>query len=321
VTNCKICPIILRNSVVAVLLSIFCLVVELAGGMTQASAQQPPANSGQPASAPAPDSAKTLQDTQQAVEAAKAAAAEAKKAADDAQSAKSAADTAVEGAKSAVPTAQTSAAASAQKAGDAAGASLAAAETAKKKALEADAAAGVALNGSTNVKDNVNAQVVLLPRKQAEKVFSKEIARNYAVVQVTINNQSKDAAFILHSIFVDYSEWALSGMSSGLQGTCSKMQPNSQAPSCPGQVASVDSRVIRGELQDASTWTWRNGIIRAAVLVGTVASGIPAFGSKNALKYVAAYNGQLIPGTQVFWPDGTVPQLNRVSDFGFQTTK
>jgi len=275
VINCKIRPVIPRSFLVAMIFSIFCLLVlELAGGTIEVRAQQPVSAPGQPETAPASGLAKASQDVQKAAEAKSAA-----------------------------------------------GESLAAAETAKKKALEADAAAGVALNGSTNVKENVNAQVVLLPRKQAEKVFSKEIARNYAVVQATINNRSKDAAFLLHSIFLDYSKWVLSGMPSSLQGSCPQTQPNSQAPSCAGQVASVESRVIRGELQDASTWTWRNGIIRAAVLVGAVASGIPAFGSKNAIKYVSAYNGQLVPGTQVFWPDGTVPQLNRVSDFGFQTDK
>ena len=213
-----------------------------------------------------------------------------------------------------------------------------AADATKKDAAKA-AEGGIALKATTNVNDNVNTQVVLLPRPQAERVFSKEIARRYAVVQVTIDNKSKDAAFVLHSIFADYSGWALSGVPSWFgvpstlaasgasaadpcpQGQGISRATDSQTISCAGQVASIESRVIRGELQDASTWTWRNGVIRAAVLVGAVASGIPAFGSKNALKYVGAYNGQLVPGTEVFWPDGTVTQLNRVSDFGFQTNK
>ncbi len=210
---------------------------------------------------------------------------------------------------------------SAEEARNAAAEAQKAAATATKKALQADTAAGIALNGSTNVKDNVNAQVVLLPRKQAERVFSKEVGRHYAVVQVTINNKSKDASFILHSIFVDYSQWALSGLRPNQEGACDEVPENSQGISCPGQVASVESRVVRGELMDASTWTWRNGFIRATVLVGTVASGLPAFRSTNALKYVGEYNGQFVPGLQAFWPDATVPQLNRVSDFGFQTNK
>lgn len=218
-----------------------------------------------------------------------------------------------------------------------------AAASAKRNAAQA-AAGGVAVNASTNVKGNVDIQAVLLPRKQAERVFSKEISRHYAVIQVTIDNKSKQAAFVLQSIFADYSGWALSGFpnwqnaggvpsSIGVSGatstagdTCPQATNVSRATdfqtiACAGQVASVESRIIRGELQDASAWTARNTVIRAAVLVGTVASGIPAFGSKNALKYVGAYNGQLVPGAEVFWPDGTITQLNRVSDFGFQTNK
>jgi hypothetical protein len=119
---------------------------------------------------------------------------------------------------------------------------------------------------------------------------------------------------------------AATGAPSTSVGPCPEDSANAKATayqsvSCAGQVASVESRVIRGELLDASTWTWRNGVIRAAVLVGAVAAGIPSFGSKNALKYVGAYNGQLVPGMEVFWPDGTIAQLNHVSDFGFQTNK
>src|SRR5580704_3439978 len=194
---------------------------------------------------------------------------------------------------------------------------------------------GIALKGSTNVKNDVYIQVVLLPRKQAKKVFSKEIASHYAVMQVIIDNTSEDAAFVLHSIFADYAGWALGGVpptlgvtggSSSVGSPCPQAPANAKATayqtvSCAGQVASIESRVIRGELQDAATWTARNTLIRAAVLIGAVAAGIPSFGSKNALKYVGAYNGQFVPGMEVFLPDGTVAQLNRVSDFGFQTNK
>ena len=201
------------------------------------------------------------------------------------------------------------------------GMAAALADVAKKSALDADASAGVALNGSTNVKDNITIQSVLLPYKQTRKVFSKEIADHYAVVQITISNQSKDAAFLLHSAFLDYSKWALSGGLDAANNPCQQSSANSQVANCPSQVASVESRVIRSELQDAANWTWRNGLIRAAILVGSAGSAIPAFHSTNAVKYVGAYNGQFVPGVQVLFPDTTIPQLNRVSDFGFQNNK
>jgi hypothetical protein len=324
---------VLLNSIFAILLSVYTNNLSASDHEISApNGQQQNAN--QDRQATPPSSSQSAEDVQKSADAAR----KAEAAAEEAKKAKSGAETAAGNAKDSASAAQTSAANSdnakadatdaaqnaqtgAHQADNAAATSVAAAETAKKKALQADAAAGVALNGSTNVKGNVTTQVVLLPRNQAEKVFSKEIGRRYAVVQVTINNKNKDAAFLLHSIFVDYSRWALSGMSLSPEDSCPRTQDDSQTPSCPGQVASVESRVIRGELQDAANWTWRNGIIRAAVIVGTVASGIPAFSSKNAVKYVGAYNGQFIPGVQVFWPDETVPQLNRVSDLGFQNNK
>jgi hypothetical protein len=193
-------------------------------------------------------------------------------------------------------------------------------DTAVKKAQQAIASTGTALTGTTNIENVVFAQAVLLPRKQAERVFSKEIGSHYAVVQVTISNESKDADFLLHSIFLDYSQWALSG---GLtsKSDCPATQSKYQATDCPNQVASVESRIIRGELQDAANWTLRNGLVRATVFVGAMASGLPAFKSLEAIKYVKNYNGEFVPGFQAFWPDSTVPQLNRTSDFGFSTKK
>lgn len=281
-------PIILRKFVVAVLFSVLChLVSGPASAMTQASGRQQASNLGQQGATAAPEAGKASQDAQTAVQEPKGAA-----------------------------------------------------DSAKKDAAKA-AEGGIALKATTNVKDYVDIQVVLLPRKQAKRVFSKEIASHYAVMQVLIDNRSEDAAFVLHSIFADYAGWALGGVPSAAQltsaltvtgGSSSSAGPCPQEPdnvkaaayqtvSCAGQVASIESRVIRGELQDASTWTVRNTLIRAAVLVGAVASGIPAFGSKDAVKYVGAYNGQFVPGMEVFLPDSTVTQINRVSDFGFQTNK
>jgi hypothetical protein len=99
---------------------------------------------------------------------------------------------------------------------------LDAAASAKKDAANV-AEGGIALKSSTNVKDYVNIQVVLLPRKQAKRVFSKEIASHYAVIQILIDNRSEDAAFVLHSIFADYAGWALGGVPSASQLT--SMEP------------------------------------------------------------------------------------------------
>src|SRR5579872_4197330 len=65
-----------------------------------------------------------------------------------------------------------------------------AAASAKKDAAKA-AEGGIALKATTNVKDYLNIQVVLLPRQQARRVFSKESASHYAVMQVLIDNRSE----------------------------------------------------------------------------------------------------------------------------------
>ena len=198
-------------------------------------------------------------------------------------------------------------------------------QTANKKATEAIAAAGVALNGSTNVKDNVRVQAVLLPHDSATKVFGKQIANHYAIIQVIVDNESETSSFLLQSLFMDYSGWALSGMVDDLNqpSDCRdipRLGP-SQVATCSGQVASIEYRVIRGQLQDASVWSGRNTVVRIAVFAGSVSTGLAGLKSKTALGYSSSYSGDFIPALQILWPDPTEAQVNRVSDFGFQTNK
>jgi len=64
---------------------------------------------------------------------------------------------------------------------------------------------------TTDVTSNISVEATLIPASVARTVFGKEIANNYAVISLTISNRSADQAFILHSIFIDYSQWLLSG--------------------------------------------------------------------------------------------------------------
>jgi hypothetical protein len=194
----------------------------------------------------------------------------------------------------------------------------------KTKAAKETASQGVPLKSSTTVKDNVLVHAVLLPRGPAASVFGRDIADNYAVVQLTISNLSKTSSLVVDSVFLDYSKWALSGVFRGDNPDCSgyvKLLPDAQQADCPGQIASVESRVIRDELQNKSTWTARNGWVRGFVLAGTIASGFSFLGSANVASGIAAYTGNVIPGIQAFWPDQTIPQINHVSDLGFKTGK
>ena len=192
----------------------------------------------------------------------------------------------------------------------------------------ASQASSVPLNTDLTVQGNVTAQAVLIPRRIAKAVFGGKIAKEYAVVQLTINNKSSDAALIVQGVYIDYSKWALAG------GGFSKLpcteeggaDPKSKFVDCskPAQVSSEEYRVVRGQALNAQTWTWRNGIVRGLVLAGTIATGLSftaSAGEKEYSQAVAAFNGTLVPGVSTFWPDQTIDQINRISDLGYQTNK
>jgi hypothetical protein len=71
---------------------------------------------------------------------------------------------------------------------------------------------------STDVTGNISVEATLIPASVARTVFGKEIANNYAVIGLVVSNRSSDQAFIVHSIFFDYSQWLLSGGSPFLEG-------------------------------------------------------------------------------------------------------
>ena len=185
---------------------------------------------------------------------------------------------------------------------------------------------GVALQTDLTVQGNVTVQAVLIPRKIAKAIFGGKIADEYAVVQLTINNKSSDAALIVQGVYIDYSKWALAGGGFSKQ-PCTEADPTdplSKFTHCTQstQVASEEYRVVRGQALNAQTWTWRNGIMRGLTLAGSVASAyaFTVSGTKYP-KAVAGATGTFVPGLGTFWPDQTIDQINRISDLGYQTNK
>src|SRR5947207_11913867 len=86
------------------------------------------------------------------------------------------------------------------------------AKTAKAKAaLKKAADKAPELSTRINVSTNVHAQAVLIPQVDARRIFGKEIAEHYAVIEVNVGNKSSDAALIIQGVFIDYSNWALRG--------------------------------------------------------------------------------------------------------------
>jgi hypothetical protein len=187
-------------------------------------------------------------------------------------------------------------------------------------------AQGFSVSADVPVSGNIVVEAVLLPAPVSRALFGKAIANQYAVIELTISNKSHDAALIVNSVFIDYSEWLMSGSAkalaaAGLTGPAANPQGSFQSATA-NQVASVEYRIVRGEALDAQAWTARNWAMRLLQFVGVVATGSDfAFSEVGILKSIGAYTGQVIPAAQVFWPDGTVGQLDRISDFGFHTNK
>jgi hypothetical protein len=175
---------------------------------------------------------------------------------------------------------------------------------------------GIQMTVVSNVEDVADIQAVLIPASLARKIFGKEVANNYAVVEVIVANNDTKASMVVQSLFLDYSDWALSGHLPNQKSTQKNQKPNE-----PSQVASIESRLVRGELLDAQKWTWRNWTMRTLTFLGTAGVAFEFPFSPDVVKGIGAFNGTVVPGAATLWPDGTTDQINRISDFGFQTNK
>jgi hypothetical protein len=190
-----------------------------------------------------------------------------------------------------------------------------------RKALADAAKNGNGLTTQITVNGNVHAQAVLIPKVDARRIFGNEIANNYAVVEINVGNKSPDAALIIHGVFIDYRDWPLSGAPSGDISSMRSPDPY-QASTFPSQVASEEYRIVRGQLLDAQTDTWRNRFLRWLTLAGNLAGAFTfSLNEQGIVKGIAAATGVGIPGVATAWPDKTIDQLNRVSDFGFRSNK
>jgi predicted secreted protein len=178
----------------------------------------------------------------------------------------------------------------------------------------------------STVQNSVGVTAVLLTQPAVRRIFGKEIANTYAVVQVTISNKSPDAAFEVHSAYIDTSQWALGGGTKGFSTDGVQKSGDASEAARSGshsnRIASVESRIARGQMLDAQQWSARNWTVRLLTLAGSIASGYTfAFKETGIAKGIAAFNGDFVPGVAIAWPDGSVAQQNRISDFGYQTNK
>lgn len=204
---------------------------------------------------------------------------------------------------------------------------------ADQQKLKDAASQGIPLQKPT-VPASISVDAVLLPARVCGRLFGKEIANNYAAVELTVSNSNQDASFLVHSVVLDYTDWliGLSGSSRGAPESKNSTSSKEAAPinvadafhssNKPNQVASVEYRIARGEAQDAQQWNSRNWTMRSLVLLGVLATGADfAFKEQGIIKAITAFTGQGVPGAAAFWPDGVPPQLDRISDFGYRANK
>jgi hypothetical protein len=133
------------------------------------------------------------------------------------------------------------------------------------------------------VSSQVSITAILLPPSSAQKIFGSQVSTHYAVVEILVTNRSTTNAFIVDEAFLDYSHWIFSNNFQGLGRDNTIDTTTNQAANKPNQIASAEARLVRGEAQNANSWTARNSLIRAATLVGTVASGLSVSGFQHGL--------------------------------------
>lgn len=197
------------------------------------------------------------------------------------------------------------------------------------KVVKDAAKKGFSLTSRTDVSGNISVEAVLIPARIGKTVFGEETSNNYAIIALTISNRSSDESFMVHGVFIDYSQWLLSGGSPYSAPPLFRARkktknplPSRQRWTLGNQIDSVENRIVRGELPDRQPWTRRNWVLRALQGAGSIATGVTLVtSSQSRIRGIGAFNGSAIPAPRAFWPDATIAQINRISDFGFQVNK
>jgi hypothetical protein len=188
-----------------------------------------------------------------------------------------------------------------------------------KKAVQDAASTGTPLSTTSNVDSSVNIEAVMLPSSIVSRVFGTEVSKKYAVIEINISNRNNDAGFILQSLFIDYSRWALAQPLS--IGGISRNGKSFQSKASTQEVSSVEYRIVRGQMLDQQPWTKRNLALRSITILGSIGTSFAFPFSRDVVTGIGAWNGAVVPGFAALFPDGMEGQMNRVSDYGFRNNK
>ena len=199
----------------------------------------------------------------------------------------------------------------------------------------------IPMKAISSVPDCIAVEAVLLPRKPAAMLFSGYVADHYAVVKTTVSNHCSDLQFVLHNIYFDYRDWALSGVYSGLDAAADATKPGTSASSTQksadqcsstpppdgcftkgsqaGQVATVGALDVQDQVTEDSVFSRRNLVVNGLTLVGTVAQGYAFVGGPGVAMGIGAFNGALVPAVSKFWPDRRIDQEKFILALGYRT--
>lgn len=195
----------------------------------------------------------------------------------------------------------------------------AAAEQIKKSMQEAQSAGTPLSVRAPSVDSSVNIEAVMLPSPIVNRVFGKEVSDHYAVIEINIANRSNSAGFILQSLFIDYSRWALAHPVI-LENLIAESK-DSESRASTQKVSSVEYRIVRGQLLDKQPWTKRNMTFRTIKVLGSIGTAFAFPFSTDVVTGIGAWNGAVVPGFEALFPDGMEGQMNRLSDYGFRNNK
>jgi hypothetical protein len=219
-------------------------------------------------------------------------------------------------------------------------------------------AGSIALKGVSTVGDCVTVEAVLLPRKPAGMLFGGFVANNYAVVKTTVSNHCDDQQFILHNIYFDYKDWALSGgfplksleeAKRKLEAKCNSEaaaakastdptadeSSNSSTDECPspapvdgytvssqpGEVGTVGALEVQDQDVEDAVFSPRNKVVKALTLIGDVAQGYAFVGGPGTAQGIGAFNTAFVGSVSKLWPDRRIDQEKYILSLGYRTDR
>ncbi len=194
------------------------------------------------------------------------------------------------------------------------------------------ASPGYALNTQIQLPGNLHVVSVLLPPEEVAKIFGKDVGNSLAVVRVTLSNASREAAFVVKALSIDYGSWPLAncdlpGISekvpfsfSGAETTSELQLKGTEAFSYPCRVASMEVREVRQIARLGQTNSLRNKTdraLRGAGVAGGALTGVFRHGSLFP-RIVAAYTAGAVPVFEDIFKDAAEDQINLLNDLAFR---